>query len=94
MDFNHKAVRSDCNGCLCQGFHIGSDTCGVAGIHDDGKVALLADDRNSADIQGVPGGSFVCADAALTQHNIGVALGNDVLGSIEPFVNGSTQAAF
>ena len=66
----------------------------MAGIHYDGKVALLADDRNSADIQGVSGGSFVCADAALTQHNIRIALGNDILGGIEPFVNGSTQSAF
>ena len=66
----------------------------MAGIHDNGKVALLAYDRNSADIQGVAGGSFVSADAALTQHNIRVALGDDVLGGIEPFVNGSTQSAF
>ena len=74
MDFNHQSVSACRNGCLGQGFHVCPYTCGVAWVHDDGKMALLAYYGNRADIQGIPGGCLIGADAALTQHDIGISL--------------------
>src|SRR3990172_2752863 len=65
----------------------------VAGGGDDGKGAELLHERDGVDVHGVAGGGLEGADAALAEDDVGVALGEDVLGGEEPLLDGGGHAA-
>ena len=94
MDFNHQTVSPNGGRGLGQWFDKASDAGGMAGINNHRQVALGSDNWNRADVQGVQCVSFIGADAALAQNDIPVALGNDVLCRIEPFINSRREPAF
>ena len=52
------------------------------------------DHRNSTDIQCISGGSFIGADAAFAENNIGVSFGHDIFCSIEPLIDGADMPRF
>ena len=93
MGLYHNTVGSGCDGAFCQGCNIGADSSGVAGIYDNRQMGFGTDHRNSADVEGVSGGSLVGADAALTEDNIRISLSHDVLCGIEPFVDGGSHTS-
>ena len=57
-------------------------------------MSLLAQNRNSGEIQSISGGRLKGADASLAENYIGISLCHDVFGGIEPLVDGGGKAAF
>ena len=94
MDLDHETVGSHRQGRLGQGLHVSPDAGGVAGVYDDGQMALGPDHGNGADVQGVAGAGLKGADAPLTQDDVRVAFRYNVLGRVEPLVDGGGQASF
>ena len=94
MYFDHQSIGACGYGTFRQGSYVGPDTGRVAGIYNYRQMRLGFQNRNSADVQSVPGGGLVGTDPAFTENYIVVALGNDVFGGVQPFINGGGQAAF
>ena len=56
-------------------------------------MGLLVDDRHSGEVEGVAGVLLKGADAALTEDDLLVAAGHDVLGAHDPLFDGIAEAA-
>ena len=65
----------------------------MAGVNDNGQVRFFLDDRHGGQVQRVAGRALKRADAALTEDNVLIAAGHDVLGGHDPLLNGIRQAA-
>src|SRR5690606_35489323 len=68
---HHEPVRSRGHGLPGQGNHVVLLAGAVGGVHDDGQVAHLLDDRYRVEVQGVARGGFKGADAPLAQDHVG-----------------------
>ena len=91
---DHQTVRITGNRRLRHRRYILVGTGRVGRIRDHRKMGLGAEHRNCAEIQGIPGGSLKGTDSSLAEDYIGIALCNNIFGSVEPFVNGSAEPAF
>ena len=93
MDFHLKAVGTGGDSGDHHGLHKVCLAGGVAGVHDDGQMGLLVDDRHSGEVEGVAGVLLEGADTALTEDDLLVAAGHDVLGAHDPLFDGVAEAA-
>ena len=93
MGLDHQAVRTDCHGGLCQCGHHKGDAGSVARVDHDRQMGHLFQHRHGGNIQRVAHARLKGADAALTQHDIGVALGHDVLSTHDQLLQGGGKAA-
>ena len=66
---------------------------GVAGIDDDRQMRPARGDGDAGDIQGISDGVLEGLDAALAEHDVAIALAEDVFGGEEPVFDGRGQAA-
>src|SRR5208283_91760 len=66
----------------------------MRGIHHNGQVRELLDDRDGGDIEGVSQITVKGSDAALAQHDVVVPAGHDVFGGKEQLLNGGGDSAF
>ena len=69
VDFHLKAVGTGGDSGDHHGLHKVCLAGGVAGVHDDGQMGLLVDDRHSGEVEGVAGVLLEGADAALTEDD-------------------------
>ena len=88
MNLHDQTVGAYCDCGFGDRLNVGADTGCVARIDENRQMALGADNRYGADVQRVPGGGFVGADAALTEYDAGIAFGGDVFRRVQPFVDG------
>ncbi len=65
----------------------------VTGIDEDGKVAALFHGRNHGEVESVARKIGERSNAALAEHDVVIALGEDVLGGHEEFVERGGHAA-
>ena len=86
VDLDDQAVRAGADGCLGQGGHQRVNPSGMAGVHNNGKMAHLLHQRNRGDVQCIAGGCLKGADAALAEDDIGVPRSQDVFRAHEEFL--------
>ena len=65
----------------------------MAGVGNYRQVRAALRQRDRVQVHGVARGRLEGADAALAQDHIRVALGNNVLGAQQPFLNRGREAA-
>src|SRR5260370_10810164 len=94
MDFDEQAISANGYGRARKRQNFVALAGAVAGIDEDGKMAALFHGRNNGEVEGVARKIGECADAALAEHHVVIALGEDVLGSHEELVEGGGHAAF
>ena len=66
----------------------------MAGIGDDRLMCLLLEHHQGVDVEGIPVGLFIGADAPFAQHDLFVAMREDVLRCLEQFFNGAGDPSF
>jgi len=93
MDFDHKAIRTSHQRGPCHDRYQKTTSGSVTGIDNDRQVAQGLHQRDHRQIEGVAGGGFKCADPALAQNNLVVALGHNVLGRRQKLLYGCAQPA-
>ena len=93
VDLDLKAVSAGRAGRVCGRAHVAGVAGGVARVSDDGKVREVVQDGDGVDVKGVAGARLEGADAALAEHDVGVALAHDVLGAHQQLVDGLGHAA-
>ena len=94
MHFDDEAVGLGSNGYAGEGRHKLAMTCGMARVGDDGKMRNLLEQRDGADVERVAGGGFKSADAALAEHDVGIAVGENALRRAQKVGDGRDHAAF
>src|SRR5258708_31515604 len=94
MDFDEKAIGADGHGRARKREDFVALASAVAGIDKNGEMTALFHGRNNGEVEGVARKIGECADAALAEHHVVIALGEDVLGSHEELVEGGGHAAF
>ena len=94
MHLDNEAVGTHCNGSAAKrDDEIGASTA-LAWIDDDGEVAFFFCDGDGCEIEGVAGVGFKGADAAFAEKDIGIAVGEEVFGGQEPFLDAFAHSAF
>ena len=93
VDFDEEAIGADSDGGAGKGQNFVALAGAVRGIDEDGQVAALLDGGNDGKIEGVAGEVGEGAHAALAEHDVVVALGEDVFGGHEKFVERGGHAA-
>ena len=94
MDLDHNAVGPGSGSGHGHRLHQVGVTGGVAGVHHHGQVGQALQHGHHGQIQGVAGVSrLIGTDAALTENDILVAVGHDVLGAHQQLLDGPGQAA-
>src|SRR6266851_7660889 len=86
VDFDEKAIGTDGDSGAQQREHFVAASGSVAGIHENGKVAALLHRGDDRQIEGVARMVRESAHAALAEDHAVVALGKDVFGSHQEFV--------
>jgi len=94
MHFDNEAVGLGSNGYAGQGRHKLAMTCGMARVGDDGKMRNLLKERDGADVERIAGGGFKSADAALAEHDVRIAVGENALRRAQKVGDGRDHAAF
>ena len=94
MDFDEEAVGANGDGGAGKWKNFVALAGAVAGIDEDGKMAALFYGGDDGEIESVAGEIGEGADAALAEHDVVVAFGEDVLGGHEEFVESGGHAAF
>src|ERR1035437_7054842 len=93
MDFHDQAVGADRHSGARKRRNQAALAGGVAGIENDRQVRKLVQHRYGRDIAGIAGSGLEGPYAALAQNHVGVAVGHNVLGGHEQFLDGGTHAA-
>ncbi len=93
VDVDDDAVGADRDGGPRQRHDQVAAAAGMRRVHDHGQVRQPLDDRDRADVQGVPGGLLEGPDAALAEHDVEVAALGDVLRGHQPLLDGGVHAA-
>src|SRR4051812_32274109 len=65
----------------------------MTGIDDDWQVGELLDQRHRGEIEGEAGGGIESPNAALTEDDVRIALGQDVLRAHQPLLDGGGEPA-
>ena len=94
VDFDHQPVGADRGGSPGQGNHLVAAAGRMAGIDDDGQMALLLDIGDGREVQRVATVVDKGANPALTEDDLDVAAFHDILRRHQPFVDGGGHAAF
>src|SRR5450759_4903001 len=87
MDFHDQAVGADRHGGARKRRNQAALAGGVAGIEYHGQVRKLVQNRYRRDIAGIAGSRLEGPYAALAQNYVGVAVGHNVLGGHEQFLD-------
>ena len=66
----------------------------MAGVNDNGQVAVLLNNRNNAEVKRIAGILLKGTNAALTKHHLLVALAHNIFRRHQPFLNGVAKTAF
>ena len=93
MHLDHQPVGPDRHGRLGQRRDHERDARRVAGVNHNGQVGHGFQHRHGGQVQRVAHARLKGADAALAQHNVGVAFGHDVLGAHHQFLQRVGQPA-
>ena len=93
MDFDEKAVGAYGDGGAGERENFVAFAGAVRGVDQDGEVATLFDGGDDGEVEGVAGEVREGTDAALAEHDIVVAFGEDVLGGHQKFVEGGGHTA-
>ena len=78
MDFDEQSVGPDCDGGPRERQNLMALAGAVAGIDEDGQVAALFHCRDHREVEGVARKIRERSNAALAEHHVVVALGEDV----------------
>ena len=92
MHFDEQAVGAHRDRAAHSAHEIGAAAT-LAGIDDDGEVGFLFRDGHRGEIERVARVRFEGADAALAEQDVRVAVGEDVFGGEQPFLDVLAQAA-
>ena len=93
MDLDDEAVRPAGRRRQGHGLDVPGHAGGVAGVYHHGQMGQLVEDRHGGQVQGIAGGCFEGADAPLTEDDILVAPGHNVLRAHQQLLDGVGQAA-
>src|ERR1022692_2360972 len=94
MDFHDQAVGADRHPGAGERGNQAAFARGVARVENHRQVRKLVQHRHGGDIAGIAGGGLEGPYAALAQNHVRVAVGHNVLGGHEQFLDGGTHAAF
>ena len=94
MNFDEKAIGTDGDGGARKREDFVALSGAVGGIDENGEVAAFFDGGDDGEVEGVAGEVGKSADAAFAEHDVVVALGEDVFGGHEEFVESGRHAAF
>ena len=93
VDLDEEAVGTGRNRCHRHRRHQAPNPRGVRWVDQDGEVRQSPHERHGGQVQSVSGGGLEGADPALAENDVGVAVGQDVLGAQQPFLDRIAQAA-
>lgn len=87
VDFDNEPVGSHRHGSGAEGNHEIGAAAALAGIDDHREVSFLLRDGDGGEVEGVAGVGLESADAALAQQDVWVAVGEEVFGGENPFLD-------
>ena len=82
MNFDFQSVRTGCNGGFCHRFDIAIVSGCMRGIHNNREAGAIPKNRYGRQIERIPGGIFVGADASFAENNMGISLGHHIFRCI------------
>jgi hypothetical protein len=94
VDFDQEAIGSDGDGGAGEGENFVALAGAVAGIDEDREVTAFFDGGNDGEVEGVARKIGEGADAALAEHDVIVAFGEDIFGGHQKLVERGRHAAF
>ena len=94
VHFHHQAMAADRYRCTAEGNYLVAPARRVARVDDDGKMRLLADYRNSGNVEGIPAVVRKCPHPPLAKDYLVVSALHDIFGGHEPFLDRRRHPAF
>jgi len=93
MDFDEEAIGADGYGGARERENFVAFAGAVAGIDEDGEMTAFFDGGDDGEVESVARKIGERSNAAFAEHDVVVALGENVFGSHQKFVEGSGHAA-
>ena len=93
MDIDDQRVGPGRDRGQRQRFHQVWVSTGMAGIHHDRQVGALLPQRDRGEVQREARRRFKCANSPLAQHNLVIALEQQIFGGGEGLLHGAAEAA-
>ncbi len=94
VDFDEESIGANGDGSAGKRKNFVAFAGAMAGIDEDGKMTALFDGGDDGEVERVAGKIGEGADATLAEHDVVVALGEDVFGGHEEFIESGGHAAF
>ena len=94
VDFDEQSIGADGDCGAGEGKNFVTLAGAVAGVNQDWKVAALFDGRDDGEVERIAGKIGEGADTAFAEHDVVIALGENVFCCQEEFVKSSGHAAF
>ena len=94
VDLDEEAIGAEGDGALAEVCDEICAAAALAGVDDDWEVGLAFGDGDGGEVECVAGVGLEGADAAFAEHDVGVAVGEDVFGGEEPLFDALAHAAF